>query len=156
MRVIILFFQKGGYYHYVKSGFKGYKELNMICPKCSRSIGMEKKVAKRDDYYRIFKSKEEIKEIKNEKDRKNKLKEINYMTLCQYQKKYIMKDYEKKTEYLSILYFKNDIKIVRNLSQISYRILNYILYSQLFFSKLVTNKSKDFDKYLPKTKTWVE
>ena len=54
-------------------------------------------------------------------------------------------------------YFKNDNKIVRNLSHISFRILNYILYSHLFFARLVTAK-RDFDKYLPKgTKgNWVE
>ena len=53
--------------------------------------------------------------------------------------------------------FKNNKKIVRNLSQISFRILNYILYSHLFiFARLVTNKSQDFDKYFPKSMSWVE
>jgi hypothetical protein len=52
-------------------------------------------------------------------------------------------------------YFKKDDKLVRNLSQLSYRLLNYILYSHLFFAKLVTNK-KDFDKYLPKDMNWAE
>ena len=45
--------------------------------------------------------------------------------------------------------FKNDKKIIRNLSQISYRILNYILYIHLFFAKLITN-NEDFDKFLQK------
>ena len=51
--------------------------------------------------------------------------------------------------------FKNDRKVIRNLSQISFRLLNCILYSHLFFAKLITNKS-DFDKYLPKGMKWGE
>lgn len=50
--------------------------------------------------------------------------------------------------------FKNDKKIVRNLSQISYRLLNYILYTHLFFAKLITNKNY-FDEYLPKRMDWI-
>ena len=41
--------------------------------------------------------------------------------------------------------------MVRNLSQISYRLLNYILYSHLFFAKLYTGVSENFEKYLPET-----
>ena len=46
-------------------------------------------------------------------------------------------------------YFKKNDKKVRNLSQISYRLLNYILYSHLLFAKLYTGVSENFDKYLP-------
>ena len=46
-------------------------------------------------------------------------------------------------------YFKKDDKLVRNLSQLSYRLLNYILYTHLFFAKLYTGISENFDKYLP-------
>ena len=52
--------------------------------------------------------------------------------------------------------FKNNNKIIRNLSQISYRLLNYILYTHLFFARLITDNKNDFDIYLPKGMTWVE
>ena len=159
---------KKGHYHSVKSGFPNYKELNMHCPGCSKNIGTIKKgyfnseqsIVKREGYYRIFKNEKEIEEIKNDKDGKNKLKEINYMTIEEYKKKYIINDKDIKNEKGVFINtnknnFKNDKKIVRNLSQISFRILNYILYSHLFFARLVTNK-KDFDKYLPKDMSWVE
>ena len=156
--------QKGGYYHSSKSGFPGYKELNKFCPKCSKNIGLIKKgnekfFVKRDNYYRIFRDEKEIEEIKKDKNYKNKLKDINYMTIEEYKKGYIKIENENEKGifiYSDINYFKNDKKIVRNLSQISFRILNYILYSHLFFARLVTNSSKDFDKYLPKSMTWVE
>ena len=159
--------QKGGHYHSVKSGFPAYKELNMICPKCFKQIGSyerkdfikEISIVKREGYYRIFKSEKEIEEIRNDKDAKNKLKEINYMTLDEYKKKYIKNENDKeKGVFINTdrNYFKNDNKIVRNLSQISFRIFNYILYSHLFFARLITNKNQDFDKYLVKSMTWIE
>ena len=160
---------KGGHYHSVKSGFSTYKELNMICPKCSKPIGSFEKgmifkdiyIVKREGYYRIFKSLKEIEETKKDRESKYKLKEINYMTLDEYKKKYIRIENENKNEKGILFdidknYFKNDKKIVRNLSQISFRILNYILYSHLFFAKLLNTNSKDFDKYLPKSMDWIE
>ena len=45
--------------------------------------------------------------------------------------------------------FKKDNKIIRNLCQISYRLLNYILYYHLFFARLYTNLGENFDIYLP-------
>ena len=35
-------------------------------------------------------------------------------------------------------FLKKDNKQIRNLSQVSYRLLNFILYSHLFFAKLYT------------------
>ena len=49
--------------------------------------------------------------------------------------------------------FKKENKVIRNLSQISYRLLNYILYSHLFFARIITNLN-DFDNYLPKGMSW--
>ena len=81
-------------------------------------------------------------------------------------KKYIDKEFEKEkgifinNNIKSCLDdFKSDQKIVRNLSQISFRILNYILYSHLFFVRLLTNKNKEIDIYLPRGNrpiSWVE
>jgi hypothetical protein len=64
--------KKDGYYHCIKSGFPTYKQLNLICPKCSKPIRAkergilikEKYSFKREGYYLIFKSEKEIKELK--------------------------------------------------------------------------------------------
>ena len=39
------------------------------------------KIVNRDNYFRIFKDKKEIYQIKEDKDKRRKLKEINYMAL---------------------------------------------------------------------------
>ena len=52
-------------------------------------------------------------------------------------------------------YYLKDNKIIRNLSQISYRKFNYILYSNLFFERIFT-KQEIFDKYKPKEMKWGE
>ena len=52
-------------------------------------------------------------------------------------------------------YYLKDNKIIRNLSQISYRKFNYILYSNLFFARIFT-KQEIFDKYKPKEMSWGE
>ena len=56
---------KNCFYHSMKSGFPGDKELNKHCPKCSKNIGTENKgkiisqklIVKRSDYASIFKDK---------------------------------------------------------------------------------------------------
>ena len=77
------------------------------------------------------------------------------MTKDDFKQKYIKSLYkkEKGLNKINENYFKKDNKIVRNLSQISYRLLNYILYSHLFFSKLFT-KSEKLDNFLPKGMKW--
>ncbi len=51
--------------------------------------------------------------------------------------------------------FKIYRKAIRNLTRISFRLLNLILYSHLFFAKLIANKS-DFDECLQKGMKWGE
>ena len=153
------------FYHSVASGFPTRRHLKMNCPGCKRNIGTYKKgnnsiaIVKRENYYRIFKDQKEIDSIINGKSKllKDKLKEINYMTLDQFKEKYINKYFKKdKGIYISDKKsFINDMKVVRNLSLISYRILNYILYTNLFFAKLITGKNY-FDKYVPKGMSWSE
>jgi len=77
------------------------------------------------------------------------------MTKEEFKQKYIKPLYnrEKGLNKINENNFKKDNKQIRNLSQISYRLLNYILYSHLFFAKLFTNQGK-FDNYLPKGMTW--
>ena len=159
---------KKGFYHSIPSGFPGILEKNIKCPNCCKDIGSISKekyekesigvvIVKRENYYRIFKNDDEIDSLKKNKDKGEKLKEINYMTLKEFKEKYINPLYmkEKGLPQINKNYFFKDNKIIRNLSQISYRLLNYILYSHLFFAKLFTN-SNNFDKYKPKDMSWGE
>ena len=131
----------------------------MKCPNCSKYIGSYKTFfgniepvnEENDNYYRIIKDDKEIEEIKKVQKKRILLKKIKYLTLKQYKENYIYSSIKKekgiyKTDENS---FKSDEKIVRNLSQISYRLLNYILYIHLFFARLITKKN-EFDQYLPK------
>ena len=165
-----------GYYHSVPSGFPGYSEINLKCPNCKKAIGAKEKYLEekdekddkiklikiyetinRENYFRIFSNKEEIDKLKRNRDKYNKLKEIsdNYMTIEEFKAKYIKPLYnrEKGLNKIDKNAFKKDNKKIRNLSQISYRLLNYILYTNLFFAKLFTG-SEQFDNYLPKGMKW--
>ena len=162
------------YYHSVKSGFPGRSELRMKCGKCEKEIGAkeiaienidekgEKKytisyetIKSNPNYYRIFKDEEEIRQLKLNKDNYKKFEKLNSMTLEEFKKKYINPLYNKEKGLNGIDKdtFKKEIKVIRNLSQISYRLLNYILYCHLFFAKLFT-KTEKYDKYLPEGITW--
>ena len=118
----------------------------MNCPECENIS-----LIKREEYIRIFKDEKEIEKIKNEEFGGE------CMTLEKFKREYI--DYLTKNEKGICIpdknSFKNGKKTIRNLSSISYRLLNFILYSHLFFAKLTTDK-KDFDKYLPKGMSWDE
>ena len=83
-------------------------------------------------------------------ENRNKLDKINCMT-----REYIIPLYnkEKGLNKLDENKFKDDKKIIRNLSYVSCKLLNYILYIHLFFARLCTN-SDYFDHYLPKGMTW--
>jgi hypothetical protein len=78
------------------------------------------------------------------------------MTIEEFKEQYIRPLYrkEKGLNKVDINNFKKENKIIRNLSQISYRLLNYILYCNLFFAKLFT-QSERFDNYLPEGMTWI-
>ena len=148
------------YYHSIPSGFPGIGQLDMICPGCKKNIGSIKKgndiiSVKRENYYRILKDENEIEEIKNNRIKKDKLKYINYMTLDKFKERYINQSNERGIYIGDKNSFINDMKIIRNLSQISYRILNYILYINLFFVRIITDKD-DLDRYLPKGMEWTE
>ena len=150
------------YYHSVASGFPDIPQFNLLCPNCRKNIGATKKgkdiiIEKREDYYRIFKDEKDIKELKKNELGKKKLEKINYMTLEKLEEDYIKKLFkEEKGVFVSdINSFKNDKKIVRKLSQVSYRLLNYILYSHLFFARIITGR-ENFDKYKPEGVKWEE
>ena len=78
------------YYYCVPSGFPGAQQLNKKYIKCNQSMGTYEedvyiskgiKNVKRDNYIRIFKNKKVIDRIKEDKDKRGKLKEINYMSI---------------------------------------------------------------------------
>ena len=153
---------KNFYYHYIPSGFPGKNELDIKCPECLNNIGsyMEKvdlKIVKRENYYRIFKNEEEIKKIRKDEDKKKKLEQINYITLDKFKRKYIeiIIKSEKDVNITEENILTNNNKIIGNFKHISYRLLNYILYSHLFFAKLITDDI-DFGNFLPKGITWME
>ena len=147
------------YYHSVPSGLPGPLELKLSCPYCSLNIGAycedkNIKIVKRDNYYRIFKDEDEKKEFRNNP----KCREINYMTLSQFKEKYINPYFENERGILKTTKnnFRNINKIIRNLSQISYRLLNYILYIHLFFAKVMNDNNENYDYYLPDNMSWDE
>jgi hypothetical protein len=83
---------------------------------------------KTDKYFRIFKDNEQIKNLKLNSDVFKYFEKLNMMTLEEFKKKYILPLYskEKGLNVTNKDNFKKENKIIRNLSQISYRLLNYI------------------------------
>ena len=156
-------FCRDWYYHSIPSGFPGENDIGMKCPKCSENIGSIIKngnveIVNRKNYVRIFKDQEEIEEIQNS-DKRKKLKQIHYMTLEEFEEKYInkYKEEEKGIYNIDKENIKKD-KRIRNLEPITFRLLNYILNIHLFFSRLLLTdkKESDFDKnYLPRGMSWV-
>ena len=156
-----------GFYHSLSSGFPGRADSNKYCPYCKKEIGgkfietgLEKNIepVNRENYFRIFRDNEEIEALKNNNsEAREGLGKIKTLTLDVFVDKYIKNLYNKEKGLPSINknYFKKDNKIVRKLSQVSYRLLNYILYSHLFFARIIT-KTNRFDNFLPEKMKWGE
>ena len=111
------------------------------------------KPCKDENYLRIFKDDKEVE--KNKKFLNDN--EIKYLTINKFKEKYINKYFENDTG-ITVFdeeHLKKTDKIIRNLSQVSYRLLNFILYSHLFFARLYTENLK-FDAFLPKNINWVD
>ena len=132
------------------------KHLNKKCPYCKKEIGLKKKklsfsyeYINRSDYFRIVKDKEELKLIGDIGTK--------CITLDQFKEKYLKKNFQKEKGITKSdkNYFKNRSKLVRNLNQISYRLLNFILYSHLFLGRMHTENNK-LDNFLPDNMTWIE
>lgn len=146
-----------GYYLKILDGYNDHSLYNKKCPNCREPIGFKSttfsyEYINRDNYFRIFNNENELKEFKD----KNKI-ETDLMTLDNFKQKYIEKYYftEKGITVVNENYLKKDNKVIRNLSQISYRILNFILYSHLFFARLYT-ENKKFDNFKPKNMDWMD
>ena len=136
-----------GYYQSIPSGFPEYTNNNENkCKSCGENISSKTK-----NYLRIFKDREELNKIEQEIGNKKKLREINYMTFDEFKQKmeidkgfHIIDEKNKQS-------FLQDGRKIRKLSPISYRLLNFIFYSHLFFSRCA-KKSLDinlnYDKIL--------
>ena len=148
----------GGCYHSVQGGVPSEKYLDLKCKNCGKNIGaiMNNRgyyaPVKRENYYRILKT---VEEAENDAEKYNE--KYNRMDLEKFRDNYIIAEFEKEKgiQKNDEDFFRKDSKIVRSLSQITYRILNYILYSHLLFSKLY-NDVKNFDKYLPGKMSWIQ
>ena len=150
--------KEGGFYHSIQGGVPSEKYLNLKCKNCGKNIGaiMNDRgyyaPVKRENYYRILKTEEEA-----ENDAEKYSEKYNRMSLEEFRENYINAEFEneKGIQKNDEDFFRKDSKIVRSLSQISFRILNYILYSHLLFSKFY-NDIKNFDKYLPGKMSWIQ
>ena len=145
--------KNGGYYHNDSIIHNNYKSVK--CPKCGKELWRDEglvfnrwKPIKSETYFRIFKDDKDIENnndfIYNYEDR------INILTKAQFIEKFVQKEFEseKGITKVNLNHFKRDNKVIRYLSQVSYRLLNFILYSHLFFARLYT-ENKKLDTYLP-------
>ena len=150
-----------GFYQYIPpDGYPTEKNNDEKCKYCSENIGCQTEMSydhwysliknkksypvKRDGYARIFKNTKYI-----EKEPEDKLNSINYMTLEEFENRKIIplfRDEQNGILKVSSEHFKKENKQVRFLtSQISFRLLNFILYSHLFFAKIMNgNKIQSF------------
>ena len=120
-----------GHYYYIPA--PGTFNLKDNCYKCKKKIEIER-------FFRVVKNK-----IVNT--------QINCITLDEFYDKYIKNIYQ--NEKYGILkvskkHFENIDKKIRGISQISYRILSFILFSHLLFAEeLKYIQNQDYQKYLP-------
>ena len=135
----------GLYYNIEPCGFPTKPKTEaekLICSNCNKDIGYAEKqpgvkgehgMVIREGHYRIFKDEDHKKsEMKNDTD-----ENIPNMLLADYKKKVIDRILHKSKygiNQISKVRFIQDDQKVRKLSQVGYRLLNYILYSHLFFS----------------------
>ena len=152
--------KKGFYYTIPLNSLEVQGEIK--CCNCGEMIGNHfnkiKNEKEFDKYAILFKDEHEIELLKLNKEKREYLEKINYMTLKAFKDKYIIPLYKKGKGLPSNIdknFYLKDNKVIRNLSQISFRLLNYILYSHLFFARIYTNL-ESFDKYKPKEMSWGE
>ncbi len=146
--------EEEGYYYSTRDEEPNEKDLNQICPFCQQPMGSMKNKrrtipVKRDNYFRILTQEE------YDYKKKREFHEYGYMTLDDFKETYINNKFqeEKGITKNDENHLKKDNKIVRDLTQVSYRLLNFILYSHLFFARLLTEE-KSYDNFLPEKMKW--
>ena len=143
----------GAYYQINPPGFP-CPTRDILCPYCSNKIEGGLKKIKDDEtinhgmvmklgHYRIFKNKEEkTLELNRHRDL---YKNISIMIYEDYLKEVVLPLTQKKKVGFNAIenyLFEKEDKNVRKLSNIGYRLLNFIAYSHLFFSYCLGNLSK--------------
>lgn len=136
------------------------KNNDIKCKECKRVLWENKGYLKAEykpvydiNFLRIFKDDEDI--------NNNKMflfdNEINHSTIDNFKEKFVKKYFEKEKGITQAdeEHLKKTNKIIRELSQVSYRLLNFILYSHLFLAKIYTDNKK-FDAFLPRNTTWMD
>mgnify|MGYP006872986723 CR=1 FL=1 len=131
----------GPFLHQVQSsdGFPTKRDYGK-CEYCKNKIKYESFIFKkstmreRKNYFRVFYNNEK----KQIAERNRNQREGNFETLDSFKQRYVDINFknEKKGIIMNISrgYFLREDKYIRDLSQISYRLLNFILYSNLLFS----------------------
>ena len=130
----------GPFLHIVESpdGFPTKNDKGK-CQYCNEKIKYEWFISKkstmreRNNYFRVFDN--DLKKLNAEMNIKQK--EGNFETLKSFKQKYVdvnLRNENKGIINISEEYFLKEDKYIRDLSQISYRLLNYILYSNLLFA----------------------
>ncbi len=131
----------GPFLHLVQSpdGFPTSKD-QAKCQYCNEKIkyerfffGKKSTMRERKNYFRVF-----LNDSKKQKAETNvKQREGNFETLDSFKEKYVddnLRNEDKGIIQISREYFMKEDKYIRSLSQISYRLLNYILFSNLLYS----------------------
>ena len=159
----------GLYYDIPPCGFPWEPEDKQptYCPNCGQRIGYAPKPAsikgqhgmvRRDGHYRIFKDekhkKEELSDYGDTEDN------ISCMILSDYKKieiDPILEGSKYGINQISKIRFIQNNMVVRKLSQVGYRLLNFILYSHLFFSNCLGIVSdQNMNKYVCGGMTYIE
>ena len=164
----------GYFYSLEPCGFPARGDKSGICPKCKHRIGSGDHppgikgfhgFAHEKGHYRIFKNIEQKKKefarftVARGYDPPDTDENIPNMLLADYKK---IIDDKKEKEKLGISkvqrnFFEDTKEKVRNQSQIGYRLLNFILYSHLFYSNcLGFIKDEDMKKYVCDEMTCIE
>ena len=130
----------GPYLHWVTSqdGFPTSDDKD-YCPLCNNKIKYEWFLSKkttmreREGYFRVFKDDDSLRIARENINQC----EGNFETLDSFWEKFINQNLRKEKKgiiSISENHFLKDSKCIRKLSQISYRLLNYILFSNLLFA----------------------
>ena len=124
------------------------------CQNCGLIIGgIGHYLEEREDHFRLYLNKDKFNENEYAKSEVISNK-IPYMFFDEYKKKYIDKYLNEEPKGINIKkedlsYFIERKQNVRNMSELSFRILNFILYSHLFCANIIGNLSNEgLDSYL--------
>ena len=146
--------EEEGYYYSTRDEEPNEKDLDEKCPFCREPIGSIKNKrrtipVKRDNYFRLLTQED------YDYKKRREFHEYDYMTIDDFKETYINNKFqeEKGITKNDENHLKKDNKIVRDLTQVSYRLLNFILYSHLFFARLLT-EDKAYDNFLPEKMKW--